>query len=668
MPPEPNTGRVSHRAVLLITLVASAGPLAAQRVRPEAAPFDLILRHGSIIDGTGARRYQADLGISNGRIAAIGDLARARAAVDIDVKGLFVAPGFINIHSHASPAALPNADNMLTQGVTTEILNPDGGGPIDIAPQLAQLVAGGLAVNVGAYIGFNSVWASVVGPSDRRPSPEEIARMQALITDNLARGAWGVSSGLDYKPAYFATADEAAAVLKPAAPWRTNYTNHDRLSPENHYSSKAGMLETAQIGEASGLVPVFTHMKLQGHEQGTSAAMLDWMRRQTAKGHYVTADVYPYLAGQTSLVAFFVPGWAQDGGRDKMLERFRDPAQRTRIVAEAEDALKARFGGPEGVFFPTTGRELVDIMRETQVTSPGEAIVRILEKETPTVILRFGAEDDLRRLLQYRDIAIACDCGATPNGRRGHPRTYGTFPRVLGHYVRETGTLTWEEAVRKMTGVPASTVGLVDRGFLALGMAADVAVFDPKVVIDHATYEDPEKLSEGIRFVLVNGRVALRDGAPTGERGGQGLTRSGHMPTRPMSAAVRRSLTAGGSVVMSAADASALGWSGAGDTVFAVRISVSQRPGERPKGTIRFADRTSRTVLSGGELGMLQTGPAWASFTGRGRDRHSLSVTVERADPFVAGAPATVTIELEGRPRVTGVLTGGQVTVSPARP
>ncbi len=221
-----------------------------------------------------------------------------------------------------------------------------------------------------------------------------------------------------------------------------------------------------------------------------------------------------------------------------MLKRFKDPALRARIVAEAEQAMKARFGGPEGVFLPATKRELVDIMREQQA-SAGEAIVRVLEQGNATAILRFGVEADLVKILQHPATSIACDCGASTDTRQ-HPRAFGTFPRVLGHYVRDTKALTWEDAVRKMTALPANTIGMVDRGFLAPGMAADVTVFDPNTVIDRATYDEPARLSEGIRYVLVNGRVALHDGVVTGLQGGRVLLRSVHMPSRPMNTAARR--------------------------------------------------------------------------------------------------------------------------------
>jgi N-acyl-D-amino-acid deacylase len=627
----------------LVVFIAVSGSIVAAQP-PSRATYEIILRRGTIADGTGGRLYQADVGIHNGHIARIGNLSNETALVEIDVAGLFVAPGFINIHSHASPVALATAENMLTQGVTTEIMNPDGGGPPDIAQQLNDLNTGGLALNVGAYIGFNSVWAQVMGPADRRATPEDVEQMRALILSGLDRGAWGVSAGLDYKPAYYARTEEVIRVVEAAAPWRTNFPNHDRLTPESGFSSRAGVAETIAIGEKAGVMPVVTHMKAQGLEQGTAARLLTLMRDATARGRYTAADVYPYLAGQTSLGALLIPAWAQEGGREEMLKRFKDPSQRARIVAETETAMKARFGGPGGVFLPATRRELVDLMREQQA-SAGETVVRALEQANVTAILRFGAEADLVQILQHATTSIACDCGASTDTRQ-HPRAFGAFPRVLGHYVRETKALTWENAVRKMTALPASTIGMVDRGFVATGMAADLTVFDPATVIDRATYEEPARLSEGIRLVLVNGVIALRDGKVTGARGGRVLMRTGHMPSRPMNMTALRRVALKGTV---------------NETV-RVDIDVSQAPGApRAQGSFRLADAGSSTVLEGTELGVLQTTKDWASFTARIRNRITkaeglVTVIVERADPFIAGNRPTVFVQVDNVLSVSGTL------------
>jgi N-acyl-D-aspartate/D-glutamate deacylase len=538
---------------------------------------------------------------------------------------------------------------MLTQGVTTEILNPDGGGPIDLDDQLLRLQTGGLAVNVGAYIGFNSVWSAVVGPADRRPAPDEIEKMRALVLDGLGRGAWGVSAGLDYKPAYFARTEEVIKVVDVARPWRTNFTNHDRVTPESNFSSIAGMKETLDIAEAAGLAAVITHMKVQGHEQGGAKKILDLMRAAAGRGQVVAADVYPYLAGQTGLGALLVPAWAQDGGPQVMRQRFADAAERPRIVAEIEQAMTLRFGGAAGVYLPTLGRQLVDVMEEMQAP-PGETVVRLLEQSNLSAILRFGHEDDLRAILRYPEASVACDCGATTSTTT-HPRNYGTYPRVLGRYVREAGVLSWERAITKMTALPAATIGMIDRGILAVGMAADLAVFDPKTVIDRATYEAPAQLSEGIRHVVVNGRVALRDGTVTGEQDGRVLRRAADMPTRRLRLEAARRLSTSGTISMDSA---------ADGVPARLTVDVRQDGGGSPRGSVRIADPATKLLLQSTTLGLLQSAPEWATVSGRARiageaEERAFTLVVDAKRPVAPGR-AAVTIRLDEAIRYQGAV------------
>ncbi|MGE3274243.1 MAG: amidohydrolase family protein [Vicinamibacterales bacterium] len=635
------------RASAIAALVSALGTVAITAQAPPA--YDVILRGGTIIDGTGAPPRVGDVAVANGAIVAVGDIGPATAAVELDVAGLSVAPGFINIHSHPTPAGLRGAANMLTQGVTTEILNPDGGGPIDIGGQLAELEAGGLAVNIGANVGFNTIWAEVVGQDDRRPTDAERDRMRALLVDGLEAGAFGVSAGLDYKPAYFAKTEEVTGVVSAAAPWRTVFTNHDRLTPESNYSSRAGITETLGIGRRSGLVPVVTHMKAQGHEQGTGQALIDLIARSGAPDGLAAADVYPYLAGQSGLGALIIPGWAQEGGRDAMLARFRDPELRPKVVAEAEQAMRLRFGGPSGVFVTGLDRELTDIMHDLGDVSPGEAVVRTLEAENRGAILRFGAEADLVAILRGPETSVACDCGAV-EGPASHPRFYGSFPRVLGRYVREQGVLTWEDAVRKMTGLPASTIGLVDRGFLAPGMAADITVFDPRTIVDHATFEAPTLRSDGVRHVLVNGRFALRDGEVTGARAGLALRRTGQMPSRPMRLGVDRRLEVRGTVDGATLD-----------------VALSAAPGG-----VTAAGRMRITAPDGTRYdvtpGLLQTATGWAGVTGvaivEGQPR-AVRLLVDADDPLAPGGGARVSVRLAGLADTAGRLAGAPPVIAP---
>jgi N-acyl-D-aspartate/D-glutamate deacylase len=602
----------------LLALLFSAATVAQQ-------PPAIILRNGTIVDGTGAKPYRADLLIRNGFIYRIGDLASERAPIDLDVSGLVVAPGFINIHSHATPAGLPTAANMLTQGVTTEIVNADGAGPTAISKQLADFSAKGLAVNLGAYIGFNSAWASVVGLSDRRPTLDDIQKMRDILTANLKQGAWGVSAGLDYKPGYFARAEEVVSVLRAATPWRTNFPNHDRLTPESKYSSLAAMAETIEIAEKANAMPVITHMKVQGREQGNAPKALAMMRAASAAGHETVADVYPYLAGQTGLGSLLVPAWAVEGGQDAMLKRFRDPELRPRIAREIEDAIQARLLTPENVDIPANHRKLTDYMREMNAGA-GETIIRILEKESPRAIMTFGSEADLVEILRFPGSAVACDCGASLAVPGMHPRYFGSFPRVLGHYVRETRALTLEDAVRKMSGLPASIIGMSDRGFLAPGMAADIAVFDPATVIDRATYAEPTLASIGIRHVIVNGRLALRDGTPTGAQSGRVLVRAANMPGRPMRTAESRSL----SVKMPK-----------------ITIDLSQSGYQPAQGKFAIHDAATKLDLEISEPGLLQVSGQWAAFTARAGD-HTLFAIVDAGNPLDPQASIHIAVD-DGR-------------------
>ena len=618
----PNAYATRHFLLIAIAAGCATPSTAGPAPSPRVAPFDVILRGGSVLDGTGRPAYRADVGVAGTCIAKIGDLSRDSGATVIDVSGLVVAPGFINIHSHASPAALRTAANMLRQGVTTEILNPDGSGPLDIAAQLAATESTSPAVNVGAYAPFNSAWASVVGNTDRRPTADQITQITQLLQRGLEAGAWGVSAGLDYKPAYYAKTDEVIAALSPLRGWRTNFPNHDRLTPEAGFSSLAAMRETIEIGERAGLVPVITHMKLQGKEQGRSDSALAMMRAATARGVYTAADVYPYLAGQTSLAALFIPGWAQEGGRDALVQRLRDSSTRARIVRETEEALVARVGGPANIYVIGRNKTVAQLMGEMGAASPGEAIARVLEVDSPGMIATFGAEPDLVKLIQYPDAAIACDCGAA--GNASHPRFFGTFPRVLGHYVRESRSIPLADAVRKMTALPATIIGMVDRGFLAVGMAADITVFDAATVIDHATYERPMELSDGIRFVVVNGRVALRDGEPTGVAAGRSLRRTRAMPSRPINVASSLSLRAD-----------------AADSGRRVSVDLARRK-LRVEGT--------GSLLEGIDFGLLQTAPKWATVTGLVRD--STTGQVLGFALSVDESAGTLTLQVDGRPTV----------------
>jgi N-acyl-D-amino-acid deacylase len=626
-------------------LLAAATLCSAQVRKPR---FDVVICNGTVFDGTGAPGVREDVGIISGYIAAVGNIRKSAGHVVIDASGLFVAPGFINVHDHSQRDALPTARNMLLQGVTTSIINPDGFGPTDIAAQLADIASRPLAINVGASIGFNAVWKAVIGLRDRRASAAEIARMQRLIVRNMRNGAWDVSAGLDYKPAYYATTSEVVQVVGAATPWRTVFPNHERLTPETNFSSHVGMAETIEIAERAGLGAEITHMKVQGHEQGSADENLAMMSAATAEGHYTTADVYPYLAGQGIIAGLIIPAWAVDGGEPALLQRLKNPVLRAKIARDSERAMNARFGGAKGVFVMDIGKELTEVMKEQKV-SPGEAIARMVEEGHEVALLRFGREDDLLKILRYPLSAIACDCGASLRTDM-HPRYWGTWSRVLGRYVREERLLTWQDAVRKMTGLPATMLGMVDRGYVAPGMVADITVFDPRTVIDRATYDRPAVRPEGVRFVLVNGAVEVKDGGVTGRAAGRTLLRASYMASRQESSG-SRTLSASG-IVHPAAE-------GAESAAARISFHVSQTAKEgRAQGYLRIEDGQGHSVLKAYSLGLLQTSRGWASFTAygidHGRDK-AVSVVVDELSPAKPGAK-NVYVREAGKTVYEGVL------------
>lgn len=612
----------------------------------EQPTYDTIIRGGTVFDGTESPGIAADVGIVGGWIHHVGDLSGARAETEVDASGLYVAPGFINLHSHDRLGGISTAGNLLSQGVTTILLNADGGGPLDVDAQLTGTASSGLAVNIGAHIGFNRAWAEVNGPNETPPGPDGIAAMHTIVRDGLDAGAWGVSGGLDYKPAYFASTSDVVAVLSGLEEYRTLFTNHDRLTPETNYSSFVGMLETVEIGEATGLVPVITHMKIQGREQGSASEVFEMIEQAAERGVYTAADAYPYLAGQTSLAALIIPGWAQAGGVDAMLSRFEDPVQRARVVLEADEALGARFGGPSGVFLPETQRELVDVMEAMSVGSGGEAVVRLLQEDAGTrAILRFGAEEDLAAILSYPGTSISCDCDPV-EGSGGHPRYYGSYPRALGRYVRELGVLTWEGAIHRMTGLPAETVGMVDRGYLAPGMAADIVVFDPDVVIDHATYVDPTAASEGVSDVWVNGTRSVEAGVVVPAVGGEALRRRGYMPARAP-AGEDRALVFSATLPIDGQDV-------------LLRVDAGQAAGApRADGTLEAVDATGGVRMTAAAFGHLQTTAQWASLTATvetAEGEASLVVVADFAYPGLAEGEAFVVVRLDGEEVGTAVV------------
>jgi len=539
--------------------------LAPAHPRPPAPDYDLLLVGGTVADGTGAPRRRADVAVTSDRIAAIGDLSGRTARRTVDVAGLVVAPGFIDMlgHSEATILVDPRGVSKVTQGVTTEIT----GEGVSIAPvnavtlrnDSAQYAAWGLVVdwhdldgyfrrlersgtplNLATFVGATQVRRYVLGDADRAPTAAELAEMEALVDTAMRQGALGVSSALVYAPAFYAKTDELIALAKVAARYGGIYATHIRNEKAR---IDAALSEAFRIGrEAHDPVEVW-HLKLAGRANwGRMPRILARFEHLRASGQKVGANSYPYTASATGLSAS-IPAWAHEGGDEAMIARLRDPAVRARIRREMggggrQESSSGGAGALSGVVvlgvLDSTlrryeGRRIVDIARHEH-KDPFDLLCDILIADHAKTGAAYFlmSEADVRAAVAAPWVGVGMDLGAlAPDGplnmRVVHPRAYGTFPRILGKYVREEHVLTLEAAVRKMTGVAAERLGLRDRGVLAEGNYADITVFDPATVADRATFESPHETSVGIRYVLVNGRFTLDEGKLTGERPGRSL-------------------------------------------------------------------------------------------------------------------------------------------------
>ncbi|MEU9794777.1 D-aminoacylase [Streptomyces sparsogenes] len=522
------------------------------------APYDLLITGGSLLDGTGAAPRNADIGVRAGRIVHVGapDPA-ARAAEVLDASGLTVTPGFIDLHSHADFSVLtsPGGEACLRQGVTTVVTGNCGLSPFPLAPDKDPVVGGAgtlagaqwrdldgfaeaveaaaPALNIAPLVGHGALRAAVMGDARTGAGPVDLEAMRHLLATAADQGVFGISTGLIYAPGSFAATDEIIALAAEAARRGLLYATHMR--DEGDHVIEA-VEEALLIAKEAGVRLQISHLKAMGPaNHGKVDKALGLIESAVAEGIDVACDVYPYTASSTRLTSR-LPDWAMEGGPAGLLERLGDPATRARILEDLRPAVGRTFL-PEGVviamlgpgqYADRVGGTIADIARDEDV-EPAAAALNVLAAHQGEVMIvnHAMAEADVDTVLRYPGSAVASDGWIlrAPGDGHPHPRNFGTFARVIGHYVRERDVLQLADAVRKMTSLPASRLPLTDRGTVAVGQVADLAVLDPAQVADLATYADPWQYAEGTRHVLVAGEIVLRDGELTGARPGRLLRR-----------------------------------------------------------------------------------------------------------------------------------------------
>ncbi len=544
--------------------------------------YDILIRNGRVVDGSGNPWFSGDVGIRGNRIVAVGKLGNAHATRVIDAKGMVVAPGFIDMLGQSETSLLIDnrALSKLSQGITTEITGEGGSvapqnertlAPLkpflehfhlqvdwtDLAGYLLRLAKDGTPINLGTYVGAAQVREYVVGDADRAPTPEELAQMQALVAKAMEQGAMGLSTALIYPPGHYAKTEELISLAQVAGRYGGIYATHMRSEGR---SEMAAIDEAIRIGREGGLPVEIFHLKVAGKDRwGQMTLVVRKIEGARKSGVEIAADMYPYLAGATAL-ASSLPPWVADGGPAKLLERLHDPVVRRRIRAEMAathkdwENLYLASGGPAGVMIASVfnpalkqfeGKTVAE-MAAARHKLPIDALMDfVIEDNGQTGALYFiASEPDLQMGLKQSWTSIGLDAGEESldgplYGPHDHPRTWGSMPRFLGHYSRDLHLVPLEQAVRKITSLPAERVHLVDRGFLKPGFFADITIFDPAKIIDHATYTQPGQLSEGVAYVMVNGQVAYEQGKATGVKAGVPLRGPGwKAPTNAPTAGV----------------------------------------------------------------------------------------------------------------------------------
>ena len=525
--------------VLMFILIAG--------VEGQQAEFDLLIRNGRILDGTGNPSFVNDVGLRDGKIAAIGALANARAARVINANGLAVAPGFIDIHNHSDDTVLEDGDaqSMVRQGVTSMIFGEGGSAAPsaawkDFSSYFAELKRRGVSTNIGSYIGSSTVWTTVHGAKAGPASADALNRMRAVVREAMEQGALGVASSLSGPPGVWIDTDTLVAMCEAAAPYGGIYSTHIRTEGEGVFKAVS---EAMEIGRRARIPVDVIHLKIAEHKLwGKMPDLVSLITAARAQGQLVEANVYPYRAGQNNL-ASIIPPWAHEGGAKALIQRLKDPALRPRLESEILNGIPGSdwynhytaTGGWEGMLLVTLrnpkykqfqGKRMSEVIK-AMGKPPLDALFELLTENdgsVPTVYFHH-AEEDMRYALKQPFVSIGSDGTAVKNegplaAGNPHPRYYGTFPRVLGRYVREEKLISLEEAVRKMTSANAAKVRIYDRGLLRPGQWADVTVFNPNTIIDNATFEKPHQYATGVEYVIVNGKIVLEHGRHTGARPG----------------------------------------------------------------------------------------------------------------------------------------------------
>ena len=511
-----------------------AGSLLALLGAASAAPFDCVVRHGRVVDGTGNPAYFADVGIKNGRVAVIGRVD-AKARNEIDATGMIVAPGFIDVHTHADEIAEhPRAENFLRMGVTTLVVGNCGTSTLDVRRFFDDIKRQRISPNVATLIGHNSIREKVMGGSfDRPPTAKELAQMKSLVTQAMRDGAVGLSTGLIYLPGVFSKPEEIVELAKVVAPFDGIYASHMRHEDAQIYDALDEVFRVAREAHVRAEV---SHIKLSGEKSwGQADQVLAYLDQARAEGLDITEDQYAYTASSTTMRQL-IPDDAFDGGKTHFLALIAAPAEKAKLAARIKEKIQARgredFAYAVIASYPQdpslNGLNIVQAAKQSRgsdsLDDQIELILTLEQNGGASGVFHGMTEADLQKFMRHPNTMIACDSGLREFGKDvPHPRGYGNNARVLGRYVREMKTLRLEDAVRKMTSLPANTFRLKDRGLLKEGFWADIVVFDPEKITDPATYNDPHHYASGIPYVLVNGVAVIAKGTHTGAKPGMGL-------------------------------------------------------------------------------------------------------------------------------------------------